>query len=160
MEASLRGEFPGMVDDAKAVQLTGPGFEHIQPREAAAANETNIKLRIKSRSQIIREAGHEPDEVFKDIAEENEKLRELGLDSMADGEPTPDDDMDDPDDADAKEEDRASPLADRATRDQIRAEHAAGSSFSALERKYGVTRTPLTKMIRGETYKMDARIRR
>ena len=157
MEASLRGEFPGMVDDAKAVQLTGPGFAHIQPREAAAANETNIKLRLKSRSQIIREDGHDPDEVFRDIAEENEKLRELGLDSMADGEPTPDDDMDDPDDADAKEEDRASPLADRATRDQIRAEHASGVNFSSLERKYGVKRTPLRRMILGETYKLDSR---
>ena len=145
-----------MVNDAKMVQFTGPGFEHIQPREAAAANDMNIKLNLKSRSQIIRESGNEPEEVFKELAEENERLEALGLMSMPD-DGGGDSDMGDPDEADAKENGNktASPLADRATRDRIRAEHEAGASYTELAQRYNITRTPITEMLQGRTYKED-----
>lgn len=63
--------------DTAVFQFSAP--PHIQPREQAAANETNLKLRLKSRSEIITEEGRDPVRVFAEIAREEQMLQELGL---------------------------------------------------------------------------------
>ena len=163
--ASLLGWFDGLVDDAREARWIGPGFPHIQPREQAVANDLAVKLGIKTRSEIIRESGREPKEVFQELADEQKQMRDLGL-SVSD-ETEPDDPDDDPDDGDEDPDDNsgedangnnaksASVLSSREVRDAIRAEHAAGASYSELARSYGVGRTPLTKVLTGMTFKRD-----
>lgn len=78
--ASVRGLLPGLPSELCRAEWVGRGFEHIQPREQARANETDVALNIKSRSEIIRESGRDPADVFRQIADEQQQLRDLGVD--------------------------------------------------------------------------------
>jgi lambda family phage portal protein len=51
----------------------------VDPLKDMKANELAIKLGLASRSQLIREQGLEPEEVWKEIQRENELLAALGL---------------------------------------------------------------------------------
>lgn len=51
----------------------------VDPQKDGAANELAIKLRLKSRSQIIREQGDDPETVFAEIQRENNVLRSMGI---------------------------------------------------------------------------------
>ena len=162
---SLLGWFDGNVQDAMEAQWTGPGFPHIQPREAATANDMAVKLRVKTRSDIIRESGHDPDEVFKEAQEEEDKLRDLGLlggmddpDDMNDGDGDEDDPKDESEeDAEGNLKKSESKLAEREVRDRIRADHFSGMSHRQLARKYGVGKTPIAELVNGRSYKHDLR---
>ena len=52
---------------------------HIQPREQAMADQLAVQLGSKSLSEVIRERGADPDEVFKEIEEDKERLEAMGL---------------------------------------------------------------------------------
>jgi len=54
-------------------------WEHVQPREQENANDMRIKNRTKSTSQIIRDQGGDPDETFREIAEERAKMEAMGI---------------------------------------------------------------------------------
>ena len=157
--ASLLGWFSGNVQDAREARWIGPGFQHIQPREAAMANDMAVKARTKTRSQIIREAGFEPKEVFEELAKEEEMLRDLGLSTGAETEPDdPDDSTDGDEDGDEDDEGnlKESKLAaSLELRNKIRAEHAAGASHRQLAAKYGVGKTPIASLLNGHTFKTD-----
>ena len=164
-EAVLMGDsgVPFMpLDQMQAVRFVGPGFPPIQPREAAAANESAIKNRLKSRSEIIREQGGDPVDVFEELAGEEELLKELGLQSAAPdpadmpdkGDGDGDEDPDDNSGEDAEGNNKGTKkLTTPEIREQIRAERAAGASYSELARKHGVGRTTVTKMLLGLTWK-------
>ena len=78
--ASMRDQLPGLPSELCRAEWVGRGFEHIQPREQARANELDVALRIKSRREIIRESGRDPDDVFQQIADELAELKRLGID--------------------------------------------------------------------------------
>ncbi len=51
----------------------------VDPQKDMTANQLLINERLKSRSQIIREQGDDPDMVWAEIAKEEQLMRELGL---------------------------------------------------------------------------------
>jgi len=51
----------------------------VDPQKDMTANEKAIALGLTSRAAIIREQGRDPEDVFNEIAEENKRLKELGI---------------------------------------------------------------------------------
>lgn len=76
----------------------------VDPVKDQKAAELAIALKTKSRSEVIRESGRDPVEVWREIQEEIELLESMGLDistpeeKKAEQEPAPDNKDDDPDD--------------------------------------------------------------
>lgn len=62
-----------------AATWQGRRWDWVDPQKDQQANEQAIASRLKSRSQIIRESGRDPAEVWEEIAEEEAMLRELGI---------------------------------------------------------------------------------
>jgi lambda family phage portal protein len=60
-------------------QWVGRRWEWVDPQKEASGKQIQYEMRIISLSQIIRERGEEPEEVFKEIAEENALMQELGV---------------------------------------------------------------------------------
>lgn len=58
-------------------------WQWVDPQKEMKAHEVALSLGLKSRSEIIREMGRDPDEVWLEIQRENEKLEELGINTMA-----------------------------------------------------------------------------
>ena len=54
-------------------------WQWVDPQKEMTAHEKAIGLGLKSRSEIIREMGRDPDEVWAEIQRENEKLKDLGI---------------------------------------------------------------------------------
>jgi lambda family phage portal protein len=50
----------------------GPRWQGVDPLKEAKADDTQIKNRTKSRAEVIRDRGLEPEEVFAEIESENE----------------------------------------------------------------------------------------
>lgn len=59
--------------------FSGRRWAWVDPQKEIAAHEKAIALRIASRSEIIRERGREPEEVWDEIERENEELRRRGI---------------------------------------------------------------------------------
>lgn len=59
--------------------FTGRRWSGLQPLEEAKANETNLNNRLTSVSMILESQGKDPDEVFRQIAEDEEKWETLGI---------------------------------------------------------------------------------
>ena len=81
----LKRQIPGVdilrLDEIQRAATWQPRrWQHIQPREEMAANELALKLRLRSRSEIIRESGNDPDDVWREIEAENQTLTALGID--------------------------------------------------------------------------------
>ena len=57
----------------------GRRWKWVDPAKEMTGFEKGIGLKITTRSQIIREQGGDPDAVFAELAEEEEKLKALGL---------------------------------------------------------------------------------
>jgi len=55
----------------------------VDPAKDMKANENAIKLNLKSRSEIIRDMGRDPDEVWAEIQRENEQMKTLGISPAA-----------------------------------------------------------------------------
>ncbi len=55
----------------------------VDPLKDSQANQNDINERLRSRSDVIRESGRDPEEVWKEIAEENKTLLELGIPPVA-----------------------------------------------------------------------------
>ncbi len=54
-------------------------WEHVQPREQEMANQMQLGMRSKTVSQLIRDKGLDPDEVFDEWAEDIQKMRDRGI---------------------------------------------------------------------------------
>jgi len=55
------------------------GWDWVDPSKDSKAATESIANRTKTRGDYIRQTGRDPDEVFAEMAEEEERLRELGL---------------------------------------------------------------------------------
>lgn len=60
----------------------GRRWKWVDPAKEMTGFEKGIALKITTRSQIIREQGGDPDAVFAELAEEQQKLEALGLQSV------------------------------------------------------------------------------
>ena len=58
----------------------------VDPQKDMKSNIDGIDARIKSTSEVIRERGKDPEEVFEEIASENELLKSLGIQKIEDKE--------------------------------------------------------------------------
>lgn len=68
-------------------------WDWVDPAKEANAHEMAIKHNLKSRSQIIREQGNDPDTIWREIQRERELFREMGIEPQPDGvQPVEDDD--------------------------------------------------------------------
>jgi lambda family phage portal protein len=54
-------------------------WESVDPAKEIQASRTKVALNVMSRSELIRQHGMDPDTVFAEIAEENAKAREMGI---------------------------------------------------------------------------------
>lgn len=76
---SLDDLSPRQMMEIENVVWVPRSWEHVQPREQAAAETSQLDNRTRSVSSIIRERGDDPDEVFEEIADEERKMREMGI---------------------------------------------------------------------------------
>ena len=60
-------------------KFQGRRWKWVDPAKEITAHEKAVALGITTRSQIIAEQGGDPDQVFQELAEEEEKLKALGL---------------------------------------------------------------------------------
>lgn len=67
------------VEEYMPAHFQGRRWAWVDPQKDGYANQLAIQQRLKSRSQIIREQGDDPDEVFRACAQDEAKLAELGL---------------------------------------------------------------------------------
>lgn len=65
--------------DAYPAEWTAPAFPWIDPQKDVQAAKEEVKGGLTSLSRQIRARGEDPDEVFKELAEEREKLKKLGI---------------------------------------------------------------------------------
>ena len=70
---------PARVAKYRAVTFQARRWAWVDPQKDMAAAEQAIALGVKSRSEIIRDMGRDPDEVWNEIARENELLKGLGI---------------------------------------------------------------------------------
>ena len=61
----------------KDVHFDGPSVQPLQPREASRAQELDVKLGVRSRSEIIRGDNRIPSEVFAELQREADIMRNL-----------------------------------------------------------------------------------
>jgi len=57
----------------------GRRWAWVDPQKDGNANKLAIDNRLKSRSQIMRESGDDPESVWREIQHEEEIMRELGI---------------------------------------------------------------------------------
>ncbi len=86
------------IDYYRQSVFQGRRWKWVDPAKELTAHEKAVALRITTRSQIIREQGGDPDEVFAEIAEEEKRLEAMGILTPAqnsDPEPPPQEQDDD-----------------------------------------------------------------
>jgi len=71
-------------DRFKRVSWQGRRWDWVDPLKDIQANETAIKNNLRSVSDVIREQGRDPDEVFAEIQRERERFEELGIEVIQD----------------------------------------------------------------------------
>jgi lambda family phage portal protein len=67
------------IDKFKRVNFQGRRWDWVDPKKDMEANRTAIELGLKSRSEIIRDIGRDPDEVWREIQKETELLIQMGI---------------------------------------------------------------------------------
>lgn len=70
---------PAKLSKWDAATWQGRRWDWVDPQKEQNAHSDAVNNRFKSRSQIIRESGRDPDEVWEEIAQEEAKLRQLGI---------------------------------------------------------------------------------
>ena len=77
----IKGQPVGLVRLQKFSNVTFAGrrWQWVDPLKDMQANALAIERRIRSVSSVIRESGHDPRDVFQEIARENEQMAELGI---------------------------------------------------------------------------------
>jgi capsid protein len=77
-QAIAAGDLPyGENWDRHIVQW--PGWDWIDPQKEAAAFEKLLELKVKSRTEMIRERGREPADVYDELRRDEEMLAERDL---------------------------------------------------------------------------------
>ena len=70
---------PALHEKYSDVKWVPRRWDHVQPFEQERANQLKIQNRTSSISQIIRDQGREPEDVFEEISEERQRLVDLGI---------------------------------------------------------------------------------
>ncbi len=70
-------------DKFRKVSFQSRRWAWVDPLKDMAANEKSIELGLKSRSEIIRDMGRDPEEVWAEIQRENETMAAMGIDLPA-----------------------------------------------------------------------------
>jgi len=70
---------PGRFDKFRRVTFQPRRWSWVDPQKDMAASEKAISLGLKSRSEIIRDMGRDPDEVWAEIEKEKQKIEAIGL---------------------------------------------------------------------------------
>lgn len=70
---------PEREEKCKDVLFVGRRWDWVDPLKDISANEKAHQMNVKSLSQIIRDMGRDPDDVWAEIQTEREKLNELGI---------------------------------------------------------------------------------
>ena len=75
------GRFPlsRPIDDYMFAHFQPRRWQWVDPIKEANAHKQAIELGLKSRSQIMREQGDDPDSVWREIQRENEIMRQMGI---------------------------------------------------------------------------------
>lgn len=76
MEAAF---LAGLVPDMPSVTWTAPPAPMVDPDKEGQANTRNVRGGFTSQSEVIRERGYDPEELFQEIADDNKALDRLGL---------------------------------------------------------------------------------
>lgn len=77
-------------DYATALHYQPRRWSWVDPQKDMNANKVAIDYRLKSRSQIMREQGDDPDTIWAEIAREKKLLEELGIEPVTQTEGEPD----------------------------------------------------------------------
>ena len=80
---------PRQIEQIGNAEWVPRSYEHVQPREQANAETTQLGNRTRSVSSFIRERGDDPEEVFAEIANERERMKALGILDAMDGDDMP-----------------------------------------------------------------------
>ncbi len=72
-------------DTLRDVTWQGRRWDWVDPQKDIQANTTAIDYRIRSISDVIREQGRDPDEVFAEIKRDEERLAEMGIEVIRNG---------------------------------------------------------------------------
>ncbi|WP_406828123.1 phage portal protein [Microbulbifer sp. ARAS458-1] len=64
---------------AEGATFSGRRWAWVDPQKEITAHEKAVALRVSSRSEIIRERGRDPEEVWDEIQREDEELRRRGI---------------------------------------------------------------------------------
>ena len=67
------------IDRYKRIGWQARRWQWVDPLKEMSAHEKGVSLGVKSRSEIIRDQGRDPEEVWEEIAQEQERLEELGI---------------------------------------------------------------------------------
>ncbi len=70
---------PMRYDQVRAVAWQPRRWPWVDPQKDQAANEAALRQRTRSVSDIIRETGRDPDEVWDELAQDMQRLRDLGI---------------------------------------------------------------------------------
>ena len=67
-----------LADMSAKAEFVGESHTHIQPKEQAASDHQRLADHLVSHSEIIRERGGDPDEVFAEIEKDAARLAKIG----------------------------------------------------------------------------------
>ncbi|MFS8181481.1 phage portal protein [Pseudovibrio denitrificans] len=67
----------------EAVEWTGRGWQSVNPKDDAAANKSNLEMRIKSPQEIASERGRTLEDIYDDFEEAGELAKDRGIDLEA-----------------------------------------------------------------------------
>ncbi len=70
---------PERIEKYKRVEFVGRRWPWVDPLKEQQANELSLNQGLRSRSEIIREMGRDPEEVWEEIRSENELMESLGV---------------------------------------------------------------------------------
>ncbi|GMQ95827.1 MAG: phage portal protein [Gammaproteobacteria bacterium] len=71
------------VDDFKPAGWQGRRWQWVDPKKEVEAATLEVALRVRSISDLIRERGRDPDEVWEELSEDVKRLDELGISAAA-----------------------------------------------------------------------------
>ena len=72
------------IEKFRQVTFTGRAWAWIDPQAEVSANKEAIAARLKSRAQVIREMGGDPEDVWAEIQREEQTLKTLGIPAIED----------------------------------------------------------------------------
>ena len=67
------------IDDYRSAHFQARRWAWVDPQKDGAANKLAIDERLKSRSQIMREAGDDPESTWLEIQREEQLLAKMGI---------------------------------------------------------------------------------